>query len=356
MLNWIGASEEFSAPALTVRAQTIPLDDQGNLLWDAFMPRRNVDSVKISTIISEDETRYTADRREWDARGRLIPLATPSGEELEMTPIESYFKIAEREIQELEERTLGDEALMRRLIGVNIPSRIDKLVRANLRRIEYEVFRAWSTGTFVVRNPQLGHVSQTFSYGIDVARYQTAGTVWTDPGLNAFDQFLQWLDAQEDLVGPISGAVMRRATYNMIQADATAAINAGGSAIPRLTRREFEDRVTNERGRDFSFYIIENTLQLFGDGGTATTSHNLWPSATIAAVPADEQVGHVAFAPIARAMQMARANPGARIDVRGMAVFHEFENNYRALTTECQVNAMPVLHEQRIAVITGVGA
>src|SRR6478752_6471360 len=139
MFAWIEQDRELSAAALTVRAQAISPNDTGRLLWDAFMPRRDVNSVRLRSI-SQIDFRPVSDRREWGARGRLIPLRTPNIDELEMVPIEAYFTLGEREIQELEERTNGNQTIFREIVGVDIPSRIDGLAQANYRRIEVDVF------------------------------------------------------------------------------------------------------------------------------------------------------------------------------------------------------------------------
>jgi hypothetical protein len=268
-LTWMGAEESLSSQALTVRAQTLAPDNTGELFWDVFFPRRNVASTTIREILDQEEVRYSADRREFNARGRLIPLDTPSAEEITITPIESYFKIEEEEIQKLEEQTFGNEVIFQRIVGAQIPNRVDKLVRANYRRLEIDVFRAWATGQITVRNPQLGHVAQTFTFPIDASRYMTAATPWDDPGENAFDNLLQWLDTVELLpgFGPVSGIVIRRADYNIIQQAASVAISIGSQPLIRLTRAQFEQRVTQERGRAFNFFIMESTMTEFADGG-----------------------------------------------------------------------------------------
>lgn len=352
-LTWMGAEESLSSQALTVRAQTLPPDNTGELFWDVFYPRRNVNSTTIREILDQEEVRYSADRREFNARGRLIPLDTPAGEEIKIMPIESYFKIEEEEIQSLEEQTFGNEALFQRIVGVQVPQRVDKLVRADYRRLEIDVFRAWATGQITVRNPQLGHVAQTFTFPVDSARYMTAATAWDDPSVNAFDELLAWLDLVELLpgFGPVSGIVLRRADYNLIREAASAAISVNNFPMLRLTRAQFEQRVTQERGRAFNFFILESTMTEFADGGVAPTTVDIWPAGTIAAVPAVGSPGFSAFAPVARAFELARVAPEAKIDRNGVTVYVETAGNGRELTCEAQLNAAGIPIEAKTAVM-----
>lgn len=119
-MHWVAAQDELSNEALTVRAQTLPINDQGRLLWDIFFPRNDVDSVKLATLTTTD-FRPVSDRREWNQRGRLVDDRTPTAEQWEMVPIESYFMIGEREMQDLMERTLGNEALFQEIVATQIP-------------------------------------------------------------------------------------------------------------------------------------------------------------------------------------------------------------------------------------------
>ena len=345
--TWIAQEADLSAAALTVRAQTLPLDDQGTLLWNSFFPRRDVDSIKLSQIAQVD-FRPVSDRREWNARGRLIPIKVPNLAEIEMIPIESYFKIAEREIQELEERTVGNEALFRQLVGVSIPDRTDGLAQANLRRIEVDAMRAWALGTIVTRNA-VTNASETISFGFNAARYEVAGTAWNNGAVNAYDLFLQWLGRAIDLIGPVQGAMMRLATFNAIKADAPNPFSPTAT-IP-MTRRQLEDRISDELGSAFRFYINETTVDEFTDGGVVVARNKVWPAEQVAAVPLGEIVGSTAFAPVARAFEIARNTPNAGIDIRGQTAYVEVENGGRGLTVECQVNALTVPDEAKVAVV-----
>ena len=127
---WMAQVAALSPAALTVQAQTLSPNDNGRLLWDLFFPRVNVNSVRLSEINTVDD-RPAADRREWNARGRLIPVLTPAQRKLEMVPIEAYDKIDELEMQYLMEGTFGaNQAIIEQQIGVRLPARTDRLAMA----------------------------------------------------------------------------------------------------------------------------------------------------------------------------------------------------------------------------------
>lgn len=346
MLSWVAAEEALTSEALTVRAQTIDPNDDGSLLWDVFFPQRNVDSVKLREILTTD-FRPVSDRREWNAQGRLIPLVAPQTKELEMVPIESYFKLAEREIQELEERTIGNQDIFRQIVRQRIPDRSDDLVRANFRRMEMDALKAWALGTIDAVNPTDGTVVNT-SYGIDATRYITAGTAW-DGAVNAYDELLSFIENGIDRIGPVSGVVMRLATFKIVQGDAPNPFT--NLAAVTATRSQVEQRIQDDIGAPFRFYIIENSLDEFDDGGVAYTRTKTWAADRVALVPQGVSVGEMAMAPVARAFELARNTPGAGINLRGQTVYHNVENEGKSLTVAAQVNAMPVLNEQRIFVI-----
>lgn len=342
--EWMAQEAELTSEALTVRAQALPPNDRDNLLHEAFFPRQDVESTTLSQITTVD-FRPASDRREWNVRGRLIPMKTPDLASLEMIPVEDYFKIEEYELQKLFERTAGNEQLFRNLVGVSIPTRVDSLVNANRRRLEFDAFQAWSQGTITVMNPQLGGTA-TVSYGFDTARYQTAATAWNDAGVNAYEELLAWIEDGVDAIGgPVIGMVCKRPLYRAIQEDAPSETGL------MLTRGQFEDQLSADLGFDFRFYIIEHRLDKFNDAGLTTTRTAVWPDEVAALVPAGVSVGNMAYAPIYRTNALA-ANAGMdEIDVRGMSVFREVSNGGRELTVECQVNAFPIPDEQRIWVI-----
>jgi hypothetical protein len=345
--SWLGAIEELSPTALTVRAQTISPNDNGALLWDIFMPRRDVDSVELEDVTTLDY-RPAADRREWNGRGRYIPVKTPDTRTVSVVPIEAYDKIDEYEMQRLNERALGNSGVIQRLIGTSLPARVDRLAESVYRRLELDFVKAWTDGQIVQRNPQNG-ATYTASFGLSATRLTTALTAWNDGGVNAYDLFLTWYNNALDLAGPGEGVMLRQATFNAIQADAPNVYT--GTAVPRLTRRDLEARIQDETGAAFRFYINENSVDVFDDGGTAITRTKVWPAQHVAYIPAGRRVGNTAFAPVVRAMDMSAAGGAASVDVRGLTVFYDAAGAGRDLTIEAQANAVPVPDEQKVVVI-----
>ncbi len=347
--DWVTQQAELTSAALTVRAQLVSPNDNGQLLWDIFFPRRNVDSVVIRTLTTAD-VRYVSERREWNARGRFIPQDLPGAKELELVPIEDYFKLGELEVQKLRERTLGSQEAFRRTVGVTVPERTTRLVQANYRRIEVDTFTAWLTGTISARNPVTNQVA-TASFGFDPGRFQVAGVPWTGgPTGTAYRNFMGWMrDALDVVPGGISGVMLRTATRNAIQESAPNLLVPNSGISPTLAA--VEQRIQDELGSAFRFLLNERTVDVFTGAGIATTKVKLWPAETIAVIPANGTIGYSAFAPVARVFDVSAANPEAKIDVNGVSVFLETANNGRDLTVEAQVNEMPVPEETNIWVM-----
>lgn len=346
---WIAAQRELSNAALTVQAQAVSLNDQGRLLWDVFFPRQNANSVKVRNIVGSIDFRPTSERREWNARGKNIPLRVPNVADVELIPVESTFRLGEKEIQDIYERVLGNEALFRQIVGADIPPRIDSLALANLRRIEVDAFSAWATRTVTVRNPVTG-TTEEVAFPFADERYESSTTPWDDAGVNAYDEFLAWLQRAIDLVGPIQGVMLRLTDLNIIKGDAPNPFKNNADEIA-LTRNQLEERLQDELGSEFSFFVNENTVDISTDGGDAFTRTKVWPTSVIAAVPAGDTVGATYFAPVARAYDISRAAPEARLDVRGQTVYLETGNGGRELVVECQVNPITIPDETRVATI-----
>jgi hypothetical protein len=346
--SWMAAEERLSPAALTVQAQAVDPTDRGLLLWDIFFPRRNVDQTKLSSLTTQ-QVRISADRREWNARGRYVNLVTPPSKELEWVPIESYFRIEEKEINDLLNEVRGNQALFRQIIGARIPDRTNQLVMANYRRLELDVMEAWALGQITSMNPQTG---QTFvvDYGFDANRYQTAGTAWNDVGTNAFNNFVAWLEDAYEAVGPYTGAMMRLASRNAIVADAPNPLPGVATGIG-ATVTQTEQRIQDQTGRPFRFMVNENTVQTFTDAGITRQNVKVWPAEQIAIVPAGNRIGSTAFAPVSRAYDISDQVPNAGVDIRGVTVYHEAGNMGRDLTVEAQFNPMPDPDEANLYVI-----
>lgn len=343
--SWLSTIEDLSPAALTVRAQVIDPLNIDELLYTPFFPRSDVDSVDLKEM-RVTNFRPVGDRREWNQRGRFIPRLTPAQLEMSMVPIETFDKIEEYEMQKLLERSLGGNVeQVRTILRASIPNRVDDLAMADLRRLNVDSFNAWATGQIVQKNPQTG---QTFtaSFGFAAGRYQTAGTVWGDASVNAYNNFISWVQDGFRAVGSATGAVMSLARFLEIQADAPQ-----GYQLMPLTAAQVRDRVQQDLGFQFTIYIIENTADVFTDGGIAYLPTRIWPADRIALVPAGQAVGVAAHAPVARAMELAQQVPGAGIDIRGTTIYYDARNAGRDLTIECQLNAMPVPDETRMWVI-----
>lgn len=343
MRSLIPLAEELSPAALTVVAQTISPNDQGQLKWDVFFPRENVDSINLHEVTTTD-FRPTSDRREWNSRGRLIHTITPNLRDLEIVPVEGYYKWGEKEINKLAERANGNSEVLDQIIGRSVPSKVAQITEANYRRIEVDAFSAWALGTVTAMNPQTGETYQ-ISFNFPSERMTTAGTAWDDGSANAWDNLIAFIEDATDLIGPVQGVVLRTALLRAIQADAPDLI--GGVA---MTRAQMADRVSQELGIPFRFFLFDDTLDIYNDGGIAVTRTNVWPAGRIAAVPASGRVGRTAFAPVVRAMELARQSGTPGIDQRGMTVYYGEEVMGRDLSVEVQCNPFTVPNEQLLRV------
>jgi hypothetical protein len=336
--------QELSPVALTVRAQAVSPDDRGNLSYTDFFPNRDVPSVDLKDITSLDR-RAAADRREWNAPGRYIPMLTPQQREISMVPIEAYDKIEEKEMQKLMEGAFGNAAIIQQVVGADIPSRVEELARTIYRRLELDSMTAWANGYIRQYNPQRGDYYEA-SFGFSNTRLTTAITAWDDPGVNAYDEFLAWYHDANDLIGGAEGVLLRRATLLAILEDAPLLPNG-----VKMTISQLPDRVQQDLGAAFSFVVNENQLDVFNDGGTAVTRTKVWPAQKVAAIPTGRTVGVTANAPVRRAMDLANTESAAGINIRGVSVYYFESNDAKELTIQAQKNAMPVPDEQKISVI-----
>lgn len=347
--NWIQSVEGVTSAELTVRAQALPEDNNGTLLWNVFFPRQDVNSITIADILTVDE-RFVADFREWNAPARRIPLLTPNVRNFEMTPIGADFLIGEREIQKIAENTNNNQGVIAEIIGARIPDRTDRLVRQTYRRLELASFEAWLKGTVTATNPQTGQ-TYTAGYGFDTNRLRTAAIAWSNGAVNAYDLFIAWLEDAIDATGGIRGVATRSKVIRAIQADAPLVNNR------RMTRAELMTQIQDEFSSDFAFYPIEQTMKPFVDGGTATVPVDVFAPGYLAAIPAANNgaIGYAAFAPVKRAMDVSMEVPEAHIDVNGVSVFPLSVDEGKSLKVETQLNALPIPDEQFVfSIDTGV--
>jgi len=339
--------EGLTPGLLTIRAQTVDPSDDGTLIWATFMPSEPTSSIRVQTYTNE-LFRPTADRREWNQQGRLIPRRVGPLSEVEMVPIESRFAVNEREFQDLIERFGGNFARIADELQLDVESRVDALALANFRRIELDAMTAWANGQIIATDPATG-VQQTMALPIAATRYTTAATAWDDGTVNAYDEMLAFVDNAQENVGPIGGLMMRRATANAIKDDApnNFAVDGGVRSLGAVIESARRDLGIG----DFTIVVNERTVDTFSDGGVTHASTKTWPAQKVAAIPAGGRIGSTRFAPVVRAVDISAAEPDAQFDRNGNTVFLEAANGYRSLHVECQINAMPLPNEQAVFVI-----
>jgi hypothetical protein len=342
---WTESIMDVSPAALTVLAQAVSPNDNGRLKWDLFFPRKDVDSVDLADVTTLDyrPPQIVANGTSVVA---LIPLKVPNTRKVSIVPIEGNYMWGEYELQKLNERALGNGAIIAQIMQSTVPARVEAISMANYRRLEVDAFYAWANGSIVQRNPQNAAETYTASFGFSSGRYQTAGTAWNDSSLNAYDELMSFMSDAITSVGPCRGIICRRNFVTEVLSDAPDL--AGGA---KMTRVQLEQRIQDDLGSDFRFYETEDTVEVFNDGGTASTSTKIWTAHKIAAVPQSTAVGYSAFAPVIRAMDIARSLPQAKIDTNGQTAFYEEHNNGRELSVEVQVNAAPIPDEQKLFVI-----
>jgi hypothetical protein len=338
-LSWLSTADALSPADLTVRAQALPLNDDGTLRWDTFFPRENVPSIVLNDLSALDY-RPTAEHREWNANGRRIPLVIPARRKVVIVPIEAESRIDEQEMQRLTEAANGNEALIRDQVAASIPARTQLLTMADYRRIEVATFNAWTKGNIVQRMPENAAVTYTASFGFSSTRLTTAGTAWNDGAVNAYDLLQAWVVAAEALVGPLEGAMTRQKVIDAVLADAP---DMSGGVL--MTRSGLNDRIAEDVGHPFTLVANESTVDVFDDGGSAYTRTNVFPAGYIVAIPQGKRVGRTAFAPVVRAYELATAAPQLGIDVNGVTLYYVFDNDGKGVTLQCQVNALPIPDE-----------
>lgn len=322
----------------TVAAQAVDPNDNGILKYPAFFPLTQVNTTKVGDI-TIGNYRPVASRREWNAPGRLIPLRTPDVRDINILPIESYFTIAEEEMQKLEETSNGNESIIMENVGISVESRTDGLAEANWRRVELDAMRVWANGELVQDDPQTGRtVTTDFAFGSD--RQQAAGTGWTS--VTAYDNLLAWLLDGVPVLGRIEGVQLSSSKYALIKASAPTT-----TGIMR-TREYIENLISDELGNQFRFVQNDDTLETFTDGGLITTPEVVWPVNILAAIPAGGQVGITAQAPVARAGQLKREFGDAGIDRNGVAIYYTSLNEGKGAKVSAQLNVMAIPNKGKI--------
>lgn len=343
MIDLLETVKTLSSAALTRRAQELSPTNNGTLRYQTIMPRQNVDSTKLSELI-ETDFRPVGSYREWNANGQRLTFAPPKTTDISFTPIESDTLIDEQEMETLDQRYDGNAALILDNLKVSVPQRVNSLVDMNYRTLEDAVFRAWTKGTFIQKDPQ---TNRTFSisYGFTAGRIQTAGAAWTTS--NGYTNFIAWLkDGRSAMRGGIIGAM---ASSTVIETIIDAApVLANGM---RMNIDEFNRDIRSRVGFDFTFVSNDEEADFYTNGGKTTSRARFFEEGLIALIPSGGNIGKTAFAPVRRARALAAEVPEARIDVRGVSIFRFGENDNKALKIQAQLNAFPVPNENRVWVM-----
>lgn len=325
---------------LTIREQARLAENPLDLRYRAIMPRVPASSVKLSSLSTVD-FRPIGGRREWNAQGREIPEKLGPSREFEMVPINPTHHIDERMMQLLGEA--GMEELTRR--GVIAAANLwpGRLADACERQLEVEAFEAWFTGALVVMDPKSG-TTVTVSMGFDQATsYPAAGTIWSDAGQDAYQNFLAGLQAAQTKFGSVGAARMRRAVAREIVLDAPDGPNGLRPTITSL-----QERVREEGFPDVLIVIDERTYDKPTDGGSAHTATKYVPAGFIGYQPANGVVGQTHVAPVVRAYDFLTG--GNRAAANGVTIFRSEKNDGKTLLIEAQENALSIPEEQFVYV------
>lgn len=345
-LSWIEKVKRLTAAALTVRVQMLDPTDNGTLKWSTLMPRVDVDTHDVTDLILKDY-RPVGSRREWDAHGRRIPILTPDTRKITIIPIETEDLIHEQELVALRDRFNNNQQLIVDQLKVTIPQRGDTLAMAAWRTLEKDVMDVWLKGYLDQFDPQSKKFFRT-SFGIDSARQTVAVSPWTT---NPYAKFIAWLKAAKMYVkGGIIGVMSSGTVIQAIFDDAPVLSNG-----QRMGYEEFYKDIRNRTGLNIVFVENNETGDFFVDGGTRTERKRYFDESYIAIIPAGGAVGKTPFAPVSRAQDLSAQVPDAKIDVRGVAVFHFGENDDKALKMQAQIDALPIPTDEKVyATDTGI--
>lgn len=345
--DWLTKSKTLNAGALTVRAQSLPEDDNGELLYPLFFPKRSVDSMDAHEIVTLDY-RPVAGRREWNAPERRLGLKLPETKDLEFVPIGSDHLIGEKELDRLDSRVDGNEQVYRRLIGADIPSRAEMLAQSCYRQLELDCFEVWTKGTLTQIDPQSTNY-YTVSYQIESGRIQSVGTAWS-AAANAYNEFIAWLKDAKRAIGRLEGVLAKSDVYETILADVPT-VNGLPLRGDDLLKRIKDDAQLET----FNFFEHNGAVDLPVNSGTSTIRTDVFPDRYMVAIPRGGTVGNAAVAPVRRARELVRAMPQAKINIRDVTIFYFGENDDKGLKIVSQFNAYPLINDGKVFSIN-VGA
>lgn len=340
--SWLDTYAELSPANLTILQAARLAENPLDLRYRAIFPRVETSSIKLSTISTVD-FRPVGGRREWNAQPRQVPEKIGPQREWQMVPIEFAHNIDELAMQILGEP--GIQELVRGGIIKSVQTWPKFLADACERQLERDAFQAWYTGNIVVRDTK-SSTTVNVSMGFDQATtYPTAGTIWTDAGQNAYDNFLAALQAaQTKFGGTVGGARTHRTVISAIVADAPDGPNGLRPTITSL-----QERVREEGFPNVSLIIDERTYDEFTDGGSATTSQYYVPAGLIAFQPSDGRVGNTHVAPVVRAYDFLTG--GNKSLANGVVIFRGEENDGKTLKISAQENALSMPEERRTYVV-----
>ena len=319
-------------------------------VWQQFFPPVSVNSIKINEMRVPDN-RFVADRREFDADGRKIPVRTPTRVDMEMIPISTYFDYGERDLQLLGESRGADIDRVIQEIGVEIPARVTAHVDAVMRRVEMDTHQVWQTGEIMVRNPDTGSAS-TVSFEFDAQRYVTDDF---SGGNNAYDKLLNHIRiAQRRVQGGVAGALMTQAIRDKVLQDAPTDINGNQIGLQGV-----QELIQREVSQDFQLIVADySTAEVFdGQNESGTTNRPYYTDGRLTFLPRGGQVGRMAGAPIIRAAQLNSVDTGGQtqVDIRNVAVFYQVQESGKYMKVETQLNWLPVPFEEFVYVVdTGI--
>lgn len=338
--DWLEKAKGLSSGALTVMAQRLPANNDGTLLYPFFFPRQNVDSMDLNEILELDD-RPTAARREWDGPEKRILLELPDTKEISMTPLGADDLIGEKELDKIEQGAAGNEQVFQAVIGAKIPARGLRLAEACLNQLEIDCFELWGTGKVTQQDPQSGRTFE-IDYQIESGRIQSVITPWT-AAANSYNEFIAWLKDAKQAVGGLEGVMASPDVFDDIIADAP----TGNDGV-RLTGANLVNRIKDDAMIPRFAWFEHNgqlDVDVYENGRRFKRRTNVFPARTLVAVPLGGTVGKAAHAPVRRARHLSNLLPEAKIDIRGVTIFHFGENDDKALKIVSQLNAFPVTNE-----------
>lgn len=336
---WIEEVKKLSPAALTVRAQLLDPTDNGSLKWSTLFPRTNVNTHEVTDLITKD-FRPVGSRREWDAHGRRAVHKSPGTRKITIIPIETEDVVGEKELTDLKDNFRNSQGLIVDELKVRIPDRGDMLAMMCWRTLEKDAMSAWLKGYFDQEDPQTGRVYRTF-LGIDAARQTIAGSSWVT---GAYGKFIAWLKvAKTKVKGGIIGVMSTSLVIQTIFDDAPVLANG-----QRMGYDEFYKDIRNRTGLNIQFVENDEHADFFLDGGARTEERRFFDEGYISIIPAGGVVGKTAFAPVSRAQDLSAQVPDAKIDIRGVAVFHYPENDGKALKMQAQLDPMPIPADEKV--------